>query len=128
MGDEVSCKRLIGVHAGHIDTLKSRESRPERIAPAADAIRNGRSKTQADAPKASRPRAVRCHREPMSEPLVRPAVLDDAEAISVVHHTSWMQTYSDLLPAEHWVAMEPSSGSVGSREWGAVADAERLWR
>lgn len=38
----------------------------------------------------------------MSEPLVRPAVLDDAEAIAVVHHTSWMQTYSDLLPAEHW--------------------------
>jgi hypothetical protein len=38
----------------------------------------------------------------MSDPLVRPAVLDDAEAIAVVHHTSWVQTYSDLLPAEHW--------------------------
>lgn len=38
----------------------------------------------------------------MSEPLVRPAVLDDAEAIAVVHHTSWVETYSDLLPAEHW--------------------------
>jgi GNAT superfamily N-acetyltransferase len=38
----------------------------------------------------------------MSEPLVRPAVLDDAEAIAVVHHTSWVQTYSELLPAEHW--------------------------
>lgn len=38
----------------------------------------------------------------MSEPLVRPAVLDDAEAIAVVHHTAWVQTYSDLLPAEHW--------------------------
>jgi GNAT superfamily N-acetyltransferase len=38
----------------------------------------------------------------MSEPLLRPAVLDDAEAIAVVHHTSWVQTYSDLLPAEHW--------------------------
>jgi ribosomal protein S18 acetylase RimI-like enzyme len=38
----------------------------------------------------------------MSEPLVRPAVLDDAEAIAVVHHTSWVQTYSDWLPAEHW--------------------------
>lgn len=38
----------------------------------------------------------------MSEPQVRPAVLDDAEAIAVMHHTSWVQTYSDLLPAEHW--------------------------
>lgn len=38
----------------------------------------------------------------MSEPLVRSAVLDDAEAIAVVHHTAWVQTYSDLLPAEHW--------------------------
>lgn len=38
----------------------------------------------------------------MSEPLVRPAVLDDAEAIAVVHHTSWVQTYSGLLPAAHW--------------------------
>ncbi|MEU4360532.1 GNAT family N-acetyltransferase [Promicromonospora sp. NPDC023987] len=38
----------------------------------------------------------------MSEPLVRPAVLDDAEAIAVVHHTAWVQTYSDLLPADHW--------------------------
>lgn len=33
---------------------------------------------------------------------MRPAVLDDAKAIAVVHHTSWVQTYSDLLPAEHW--------------------------
>jgi GNAT superfamily N-acetyltransferase len=38
----------------------------------------------------------------MSEPLVRPAVLDDAEAIAVVHRTAWVRTYSDLLPAEHW--------------------------
>ncbi|MFD2792954.1 hypothetical protein ACFS27_05270 [Promicromonospora vindobonensis] len=38
----------------------------------------------------------------MSELLVRPAVLDDAEAITVVHHTSWVETYSDLLPVEHW--------------------------
>jgi GNAT superfamily N-acetyltransferase len=38
----------------------------------------------------------------MSEPLVRPAVLDDAEAIAVVHHTAWVQTYSHLLPARHW--------------------------
>ncbi|MFD6445915.1 GNAT family N-acetyltransferase [Promicromonospora sp. NPDC060204] len=38
----------------------------------------------------------------MSEPLVRPAVPDDAEAIAVVHHTAWVQTYSELLPTEHW--------------------------
>lgn len=38
----------------------------------------------------------------MRDFLVRPAVLDDAEAIAVVHHTSWVQTYSDLLPAVHW--------------------------
>lgn len=38
----------------------------------------------------------------MSDPLARPAVLDDAEAIAVVHHTSWMQTYPGLLPAKHW--------------------------
>jgi len=52
--------------------------------------------------KPSKLRGIGCHCELMSEPLVRPAVLDDAEAIAVVHHTSWMQTYSDPLPAEHW--------------------------
>lgn len=46
----------------------------------------------------------------MSEPLVRPAVLDDAEAIAIVHHTAWVQTYSDLLPAGHW-----ESDTVGRR-------------
>lgn len=38
----------------------------------------------------------------MSEPFVRPAVVEDAEAIAVVHHTAWVQTYSHLLPAGHW--------------------------
>ncbi len=38
----------------------------------------------------------------MSKPTVRPAVLDDAEVIAAVHHTAWVQTYSNLLPAEHW--------------------------
>ncbi|MFC8797602.1 GNAT family N-acetyltransferase [Promicromonospora sp. NPDC057138] len=38
----------------------------------------------------------------MTEPRVRPAMVDDADAIAVVHHTGWVQTYSDLLPAEHW--------------------------
>jgi GNAT superfamily N-acetyltransferase len=38
----------------------------------------------------------------MPEPFVRPAILDDADAIATVHHTAWVQTYSGLLPAEHW--------------------------
>ena len=50
----------------------------------------------------------------MNEPLVRPAVLDDAEAIGVVHHTSWVETYSDLLPAEHW---ESDTVERRSRRW-----------
>jgi hypothetical protein len=35
----------------------------------------------------------------MSEPLVRAAVLDEPKAIAVVHHTTWVQAYFDLLPA-----------------------------
>ena len=35
---------------------------------------------------------------------MRPAVLQDAEAIAAVHHGSWVETYSDLLPASHWEA------------------------
>ncbi|MDR7384384.1 GNAT family N-acetyltransferase [Promicromonospora iranensis] len=50
----------------------------------------------------------------MSEPQVRPAVLDDAEAIAVVHHTSWVQTYSGLLPAEHW---ESDTVERRARRW-----------
>ncbi|WP_419707727.1 N-acetyltransferase family protein [Promicromonospora sp. NFX87] len=38
----------------------------------------------------------------MTEPRVRPAILDDAEAIAAAHHSAWVQTYSGLLPAEHW--------------------------
>jgi GNAT superfamily N-acetyltransferase len=38
----------------------------------------------------------------MPEPRVRPAIPDDADGIAAVHHTAWVQTYSDLLPADHW--------------------------
>jgi ribosomal protein S18 acetylase RimI-like enzyme len=38
----------------------------------------------------------------MTEPRVRPAILDDADAIAAAHHAAWVQTYSGLLPAEHW--------------------------
>jgi ribosomal protein S18 acetylase RimI-like enzyme len=38
----------------------------------------------------------------MTEPQVRRAMLDDADAIAAAHHSSWVQTYTGLLPAEHW--------------------------
>ncbi|MEL7974960.1 GNAT family N-acetyltransferase [Isoptericola sp. F-RaC21] len=34
--------------------------------------------------------------------VVRPAVPDDAAGCALVHHTSWKETYSALLPAAHW--------------------------
>ncbi|MCZ2263142.1 N-acetyltransferase family protein [Isoptericola sp. QY 916] len=33
---------------------------------------------------------------------IRPAVADDAPGCAFVHHTSWVETYSALLPAAHW--------------------------
>ncbi|MFD4328087.1 GNAT family N-acetyltransferase [Nocardioides sp. NPDC058538] len=33
---------------------------------------------------------------------VRPIRADDAERVAYVHHTSWVETYSGLLPASHW--------------------------
>jgi ribosomal protein S18 acetylase RimI-like enzyme len=42
--------------------------------------------------------------ECMTELSVRPATVDDAGAIAVAHHSAWVQTYSDLLPAEHWAS------------------------
>lgn len=33
---------------------------------------------------------------------IRPAVFDDASACAYVHHTSWVETHSALLPASHW--------------------------
>jgi GNAT superfamily N-acetyltransferase len=33
---------------------------------------------------------------------IRPATPDDAFGCAKVHHTSWVETYSELLPATHW--------------------------
>jgi ribosomal protein S18 acetylase RimI-like enzyme len=33
---------------------------------------------------------------------VRPICADDAEGVAYVHHTSWVETYSGLLPDSHW--------------------------
>ncbi|MCC2333539.1 GNAT family N-acetyltransferase [Cellulomonas wangsupingiae] len=37
-----------------------------------------------------------------SDVLLRAAVPDDAAAVAAVHHGSWVETYSGLLPASHW--------------------------
>ncbi|GAA1729775.1 GNAT family N-acetyltransferase [Isoptericola hypogeus] len=34
--------------------------------------------------------------------VIRPATPDDAAGCAFVHHTSWVETYSGLLPADHW--------------------------
>jgi GNAT superfamily N-acetyltransferase len=34
--------------------------------------------------------------------VLRPATPDDAAGCASVHHTSWVETYSELLPANHW--------------------------
>ena len=34
--------------------------------------------------------------------LIRPATPEDAAGCAYVHHTSWVETYGDLLPASHW--------------------------
>lgn len=34
--------------------------------------------------------------------VLRPATPGDAAACAYVHHTSWVETYSTLLPAAHW--------------------------
>lgn len=34
--------------------------------------------------------------------VIRPATRDDAAGCANVHHTSWVETYSGLLPAAHW--------------------------
>lgn len=39
---------------------------------------------------------------PQPQVVVRPAVPTDAQAVAAVHHGSWVETYSDLLPASHW--------------------------
>ncbi|WP_454855242.1 N-acetyltransferase family protein [Promicromonospora soli] len=70
----------------------------------------------------------------MTEPRVRPAILDDADAIATVHHTAWVQTYSHLLPADHWESdtvvrrrerwKDQLSGEASGRPLVAVVDRD----
>ncbi|AXK45105.1 GNAT family N-acetyltransferase [Brachybacterium saurashtrense] len=46
---------------------------------------------------------------------IRPAVPGDADGCARVHHTSWVETYSALLPASHW-------------ETDTLARREQRWR
>jgi hypothetical protein len=39
---------------------------------------------------------------PAVRAVIRPATPDDAFGCANVHHTSWVETYSGLLPANHW--------------------------
>lgn len=34
--------------------------------------------------------------------VIRDAVVGDAAQLAVVHHTTWRDTYADLLPEEHY--------------------------
>ena len=34
--------------------------------------------------------------------VLRPATPDDAAGCAFVHHTSWVETYWELIPASHW--------------------------
>lgn len=45
---------------------------------------------------------VRWQRDPRPAFSIRPATADDARGCATVHHTSWVETYSELLPASHW--------------------------
>lgn len=58
-------------------------------------------------------RGLDCRRRPMRNDdamsvvpdvpaVIRPATPDDAFGCANVHHTSWVETYSELLPANHW--------------------------
>ena len=40
--------------------------------------------------------------EPGDSVVIRAATLGDATGCGFVHHTSWVETYSGLLPAAHW--------------------------
>ncbi|ACZ31430.1 GCN5-related N-acetyltransferase [Xylanimonas cellulosilytica DSM 15894] len=62
---------------------------------------------------------------------LRLATPDDAAGCASVHHTSWVETYSGLLPASHWESDTLDRRTVGWRDWldaGAVvtvAEADR---
>lgn len=39
---------------------------------------------------------------PGAPDVIRPATPDDAAGCAHVHHTSWVETYAELLPTSHW--------------------------
>lgn len=45
---------------------------------------------------------VRWQGDPGRTFILRPATAEDARGCASVHHTSWVETYSALLPASHW--------------------------
>jgi len=47
-------------------------------------------------------------------PVIRRATSDDALGCARVHHTSWVETYSGLLPADHW---ESDTLTVRAATW-----------
>ncbi|MCA5893334.1 GNAT family N-acetyltransferase [Isoptericola sp. NEAU-Y5] len=49
--------------------------------------------------------------------LIRAATPDDATGCAVVHHTSWVETYSGLLPADHWDSDTVERRTATWRRW-----------
>ncbi len=50
----------------------------------------------------------------------RPATPADAAACALVHHTAWVETYSDLLPASFW---ETATLEARTQRWTRWLDA-----
>lgn len=48
---------------------------------------------------------------------VRPALPDDAWGCANVHYTSWVETYSGILPASHWVVDTFETRIENWKEW-----------
>lgn len=53
---------------------------------------------------------------------IRLATPEDARDCALVHHTSWVETYSDLLPASHW---ESDTLSLRTQSWTRSLDRGR---
>jgi len=51
--------------------------------------------------------------------VLRPAAVDDAEEIGLVHYTSWVETYTDLASADFWAA---ASAERSGRWWRQVLE------
>ena len=51
------------------------------------------------------------------EAIVRPATPADAEACAQIHHSVWVDTYSDLLPASHWETDTVARRTASWRRW-----------